>query len=58
LNNPAIMGSSGYMPADSGQAGTTFGVRNTGTGQWNFYTQIWKRVSSTYQLVSAPVQFA
>ena len=36
-------------------AGTTVGVRDPGSGQWRFYTQVWKRVSSSYQLCDPPV---
>jgi hypothetical protein len=55
----SIMSPKQYMPFGSGQAGTTVGVRDPGSGQWSFYTQVWKRVSSSYQLCDpAVIRFA
>lgn len=51
----SIMSPKQYMPFGSGQAGTTVGVRSRDSGQWSFYTQVWKRVASTYQLCDPPV---
>jgi len=44
-----IMDSHAYTPFGTGQSGTTFGIRNSGTGTWGFFTQVWKREGTTYQ---------
>lgn len=58
VHGARVLGSSQYTPFGSGQSGTTFGVRNQLTNKWKFYRQVWKSVSGSYQLVTAPTKFA